>query len=53
MAGADRYRWTKSLCNLPEVTYDDVVRIVNQHSQVETSKLRKEYKLFWEKLIFN
>ena len=53
MAEADKYRWTKSLRNLPEVTCDNVVRIVNEHSQVETSKLRKGYKFFWEKFIFN
>jgi len=34
MVESDRYRWTKSLCNLPEVTYDDVVRMVNENSQV-------------------
>lgn len=45
--------WTKSLHNLPKVTYDDVVRIVNETSQVKTSKLRKGYKFFWEKYIFN
>ncbi|XP_056113734.1 vitelline membrane outer layer protein 1-like [Rhinichthys klamathensis goyatoka] len=53
MAESDRYRWTKSLRNLPEVTYDDVVRMVNENSQVETSKLRKGYKFFWEKFIFD
>ena len=53
MAEADRYLWTKSLSNLPKLSYDDVLRIVNQHLRVETSKLRKGYKLFWEKYIFN
>ena len=29
-----------SLCNLPKVTYEDALRLVNEHSRVETSKLR-------------
>jgi len=37
--------WTKSLHksfrNLPEVTYDGVVWMVNKNSQVETSNLSK------------
>lgn len=39
-----RYHWAKFLCSLPEVTYDDVAQIVNQHFHVELSKLRKGYK---------
>jgi len=47
------YRWTTSLSNLPKVGQDDVVRLVNEHSKVKSSKLEKGYKFFYENFVFN
>ena len=51
MVEPDRYCWTKSLRNLPEITYDDVVGTVNEHSQskkhFENGKKGKRYKTMY------
>ncbi|KAG1933246.1 hypothetical protein F2P79_020779 [Pimephales promelas] len=36
MVESDRYRWTKSLHNLPEVTNDDVVRMVGKRNPIKS-----------------
>ncbi|XP_049340579.1 uncharacterized protein LOC111196789 [Astyanax mexicanus] len=51
MASGDRF--TSSLLTLPRFGQEDVVRLVNEHSQVKGSKLDKGYKLFFEQFIFN
>ena len=44
---------TSSLLTLPKFGQEDVVRLVNEHTTVKSSKLDKGYKFFFEQFIFN
>lgn len=46
----ERY-FTASLSTLPPIRYEDVSRIVVQHSSATESRLRKGYKFFIEEFI--
>ncbi|XP_049339471.1 uncharacterized protein LOC125804569 isoform X1 [Astyanax mexicanus] len=44
--------FTKSLHNLPRISFSDISRIINEVSVAKTSKAEKVYKLFFEEYIF-
>jgi len=48
----ERY-FTTSLSTLPRLRFEDVDRIVGQHSTVKETRLSKGYKFFVEEFIHN